>query len=290
MSIDPEIAGRIQGGRFVPGVSGNPAGKPPGARARATRLAEKMMAGDAEAVLRDTRPGPACMTVQRQAQADRDACDRLLKAIFDRGLGQRQIARVTGIPLSTVQRALQRVIYPYRQDRPIEDAPTWKKRRAKLERVAIDQLQPTRDFTAGTQGRIAPRKSRVTLRKMKVTRQWSCPHFIPDGSTCATVVGRTYRSGRSPSRSTSSNSGFSAMYSFHSWEYSAPTSVAFTARPVRPWVTPGPEKRTSCRSSLDCYATGLSARAPPRSPARSFDRLQYGPDPGREPPPSHPVP
>jgi hypothetical protein len=52
MSINPEIAGRIQGGRFVPGVSGNPAGKPPGARARATRLAEKLMAGDAEAVVR----------------------------------------------------------------------------------------------------------------------------------------------------------------------------------------------------------------------------------------------
>ena len=47
MSINPEIAGRIQDGRFVPGVSGNPAGKPPGARARATRLAEKLMAGDA---------------------------------------------------------------------------------------------------------------------------------------------------------------------------------------------------------------------------------------------------
>jgi Family of unknown function (DUF5681) len=52
MSINPEIAGRIQGGRFVPGVSGNPAGKPPGARARATRLAEKLMSGDAEAVVR----------------------------------------------------------------------------------------------------------------------------------------------------------------------------------------------------------------------------------------------
>jgi hypothetical protein len=51
MSINPEIAGRIQGGRFVPGVSGNPAGKPLGARARATRLAEKLMAGDAEAVV-----------------------------------------------------------------------------------------------------------------------------------------------------------------------------------------------------------------------------------------------
>ena len=35
-------------------------------------------------------------------------------------------------------------------------------------------------------------------------------------------------------RSTSSNSGFSAMYSSHSWEYSARTSAAFTARPVGP--------------------------------------------------------
>ena len=52
MSINPEIAGRIQGGRFVPGVSGNPAGKPPGARARATRLAEKLMADDIEGVVK----------------------------------------------------------------------------------------------------------------------------------------------------------------------------------------------------------------------------------------------
>jgi len=52
MSINPEIAGRIQGGRLVPGVSGNPAGKPPGARARVTRLAEKLMADDAEAVVK----------------------------------------------------------------------------------------------------------------------------------------------------------------------------------------------------------------------------------------------
>ena len=117
----------------------------------------------------NSSPGPACMTVQRQVQADRDACDRLLKAIFDRGLGQRQIARVTGIPLSTVQRALQRVIYPYRQDRPIEEAPTWKKRRAKLESLAIDQLQPTRGATAETQGQ-AP-KSRIARRKSKVPLQ-----------------------------------------------------------------------------------------------------------------------
>jgi hypothetical protein len=52
MSINPEIAERIQGVRFVPGVSGNPAGKSPGARARATRLAEKLMADDTEAVIK----------------------------------------------------------------------------------------------------------------------------------------------------------------------------------------------------------------------------------------------
>jgi hypothetical protein len=52
MSINPEIAERIQGGRFVLGISGNPAGKPRGARARATRLAEQQMADDAEAVVR----------------------------------------------------------------------------------------------------------------------------------------------------------------------------------------------------------------------------------------------
>ena len=290
MSIDPEIAGRIQGGRFVPGVSGNPAGKPPGARARATRLAEKMMAGDAEAVLRDTRPGPACMTVQRQAQADRDACHRLLKAIFDRGLGQRQIARVTGIPLSTVQRALQRVIYPYRQDRPIEDAPTWKKRRAKLERVAIDQPAADPRFHGGNPGRIAPRKSRVTLRKMKVTRQWSCPHFIPDGSTCATVVGRTYRSGRSPSRSTSSNSGFSAMYSFHSWEVQRTDfgGVYRAAGASVGYSRAGKKDKLQIvfgllRNRLVCPGTAPIARAVIRP-------TQYGPDPGREPPPSPPVP
>jgi hypothetical protein len=35
----------IRGGRFVPGVGGNPAGKSPGARVRAIRLAEKLTAG-----------------------------------------------------------------------------------------------------------------------------------------------------------------------------------------------------------------------------------------------------
>ena len=113
---------------------------------------------------------------QPQAQADRDACDRLLKAIFDRGLGQRQIARVTGIPLSTVQRALQRVIYPYRQDRPIEDAPTWKKRRAKLESLAIDQLQPTRPVKRRRAGSRPGSHGSPSLSNVKVTRQGRRPH------------------------------------------------------------------------------------------------------------------
>jgi hypothetical protein len=52
MSINPEIAGRMQGGQFAPGVSGNPAGKRLGTRARATRLAEKLMANDAEDVVK----------------------------------------------------------------------------------------------------------------------------------------------------------------------------------------------------------------------------------------------
>ena len=80
-------------------------------------------------------------------------------------MGQRQIARVTGIPLSTVQRTLQRVIYPYGQDRPIEDAPTWKTRRAKLKSLAIDQLQPTAGTGQEPKSRIAPRKSRVTIEQ-----------------------------------------------------------------------------------------------------------------------------
>ena len=52
MTIDPDNTGREQGGRFVPGSSGNLAGKPPGTRHRATRMAEKLMADDAEAVVK----------------------------------------------------------------------------------------------------------------------------------------------------------------------------------------------------------------------------------------------
>ena len=50
-------SGRIQrergpGRRFQPGQSGNPAGKPPGTRHRATMLAEQLLDGEAEAMVR----------------------------------------------------------------------------------------------------------------------------------------------------------------------------------------------------------------------------------------------
>lgn len=47
-----ENSGPNQGGRFRPGQSGNPAGKPRGARHKTTLLAEKLMAGDAEEVVK----------------------------------------------------------------------------------------------------------------------------------------------------------------------------------------------------------------------------------------------
>lgn len=54
MSEDtPENAGDKQGGRFKPGQSGNPAGKPKGARNATTRLVEALLDGEAEELVRD---------------------------------------------------------------------------------------------------------------------------------------------------------------------------------------------------------------------------------------------
>lgn len=44
--------GRTPGGRFAPGVSGNPSGKPRGARHRATLAAEALLEGELEAITR----------------------------------------------------------------------------------------------------------------------------------------------------------------------------------------------------------------------------------------------
>ena len=52
MSVNPENTGRKQDGRFREGVSGNPAGRPKGARNRATRLAEALLEDEAVALVR----------------------------------------------------------------------------------------------------------------------------------------------------------------------------------------------------------------------------------------------
>jgi len=50
MADVPGNVGQKQGGRFRKGTSGNPAGRPPGARNRATLAAETLLDGQAEAL------------------------------------------------------------------------------------------------------------------------------------------------------------------------------------------------------------------------------------------------
>ncbi len=55
MSTDqlfPENTGQKQGGRFLPGQSGNPSGKPPGTKHRATIAAQTLLDGEGEALTR----------------------------------------------------------------------------------------------------------------------------------------------------------------------------------------------------------------------------------------------
>jgi len=79
MSADPENTDRKHSGRFKPGQSGNPAGKPKGARHKASLLAEKLMQDDAKnivnAVLEAARGGDmtaAKIVLDRIAPARRD--------------------------------------------------------------------------------------------------------------------------------------------------------------------------------------------------------------------------
>lgn len=48
----PEKAGRMQGGKFAPGASGNPSGKPRGTRNATTLAVEALLEGEAEALTR----------------------------------------------------------------------------------------------------------------------------------------------------------------------------------------------------------------------------------------------
>ena len=52
MTGEPETTGRVQDGRFKPGQSGNPAGRPRGSRHRVTMLAEKLMSDDAQGIVK----------------------------------------------------------------------------------------------------------------------------------------------------------------------------------------------------------------------------------------------
>lgn len=52
MTASPENTGKKQDGRFKPGQSGNPKGKPKGCMNKATRAAMEMLDGEAEAVTR----------------------------------------------------------------------------------------------------------------------------------------------------------------------------------------------------------------------------------------------
>jgi hypothetical protein len=51
-SGEPDNSGGKQGGRFQPGQSGNPAGKPPGARHKTTKAMEELLDGEAENITR----------------------------------------------------------------------------------------------------------------------------------------------------------------------------------------------------------------------------------------------
>lgn len=48
----PEKTAKKQGGRFQPGVSGNPKGRARGSRNKATLLLEKLIDGEGEGIIR----------------------------------------------------------------------------------------------------------------------------------------------------------------------------------------------------------------------------------------------
>ena len=56
--MSPESSLNLQGGRFQKGQSGNPQGKPKGARNATTILAQNLLDGEAEALVKSGPVGP----------------------------------------------------------------------------------------------------------------------------------------------------------------------------------------------------------------------------------------
>lgn len=79
-AAEPENSGMKQDGRFKPGQSGNPAGKPKGARHRATLAVEALLDGEAEALSRKAIE----MALAGDGAALRLCLERLLPARRDR--------------------------------------------------------------------------------------------------------------------------------------------------------------------------------------------------------------
>ncbi len=77
---DPETTSRQHRGRFQPGISGNPAGRPKGARHKATLAVEALLDGEAEALSRKA----IAMALAGDGAALRLCLERLLPARRDR--------------------------------------------------------------------------------------------------------------------------------------------------------------------------------------------------------------
>ena len=80
--MSPENSGQKQAGRFVKGVSGNPAGKPRGVRNATTMAAETLLAGEAERLTRKAIE----MALDGDVVALRICLDKILPARKDRAV------------------------------------------------------------------------------------------------------------------------------------------------------------------------------------------------------------
>jgi hypothetical protein len=77
---EPAKAGRKQGGRFAPGVSGNPRGRARGSRSRATVFCQALLDGEAEQIVQATITAAKAGDVSAQKLC----LDRLIAPVKDR--------------------------------------------------------------------------------------------------------------------------------------------------------------------------------------------------------------